>query len=288
MLKPTNTEPEVAPGRARGIGPGSMARAPRTRLDELLVARELCESTALARALIVAGKVVVGEHTQTKPGTPVAADVIVRVRGQELPFVSRGGLKLRGALDRFAAIDPRGRVAMDIGASTGGFTDCLLQAGVQRVYAVDVGYGQLAWKLVQDPRVVVLDRTNIRTLQPEQVGEPVSLVVADCSFISLTKVLPAVPAFLAPEADVVALIKPQFELAAARVGTGGIVRDADAREEARAQVLAVAQGLGFVVRGACDSPIAGQDGNLEFLAWLGWTRSHVPEDRSESAGGAVM
>jgi 23S rRNA (cytidine1920-2'-O)/16S rRNA (cytidine1409-2'-O)-methyltransferase len=171
---------------------------------------------------------------------------------------------------------------MDIGASTGGFTDCLLQAGAARVYAVDVGYGQLAWKLSQDPRVVVLDRTNIRTLAPARIGEAVALVVADCSFISLTKVLPAVPAFLAPQADVVALIKPQFELAAARVGSGGIVRDADAREEARAQVLAVAQGLGFVVRGACDSPIAGQDGNLEFLAWLQWTRSDVPGDRSES------
>lgn len=270
MLKPTNTGPEVAPGRARGIGPGSMARAPRTRLDELLVARELCESTALARALIVAGKVVVGEHTQTKPGTPVAADVIVRVRGQELPFVSRGGLKLRGALDRFAAIEPRGRVAMDIGASTGGFTDCLLQAGAQRVYAVDVGYGQLAWKLVQDPRVVVLDRTNIRTLQPEQVGEPVSLVVADCSFISLTRVLPCVPPFLTPQADVVLLVKPQFELARAAIGEGGVVREEGARASALATVLAAAQGLGFTVMDHCDAALAGQDGNLELLAWLRW------------------
>jgi 23S rRNA (cytidine1920-2'-O)/16S rRNA (cytidine1409-2'-O)-methyltransferase len=259
-----------------------MARAPKTRLDALLVARELCDSSARAQSLIMAGKVVVGEHTETKPGTLVEADAPVRLRGQEHAYVSRGGLKLRGALDQFVGLEVQGRVAMDIGASTGGFTDCLLQAGAARVYAVDVGYGQLAWKLSQDPRVVVLDRTNIRTLAPARIGEAVALVVADCSFISLTKVLPAVPAFLAPQADVVALIKPQFELAAARVGSGGIVRDADAREEARAQVLAVAQGLGFVVRGACDSPIAGQDGNLEFLAWLQWTRSDVPGDRSES------
>ncbi len=257
-----------------------MARAPKTRLDALLVARELCDSSARAQSLIMAGKVVVGEHTETKPGTLVEADAPVRLRGQEHVYASRGGLKLRGALDQFVGLAVAGRVAMDIGASTGGFTDCLLQAGAARVYAVDVGYGQLAWKLSQDPRVVVLDRTNIRTLAPARIGEPVAVVVADCSFISLTKVLPAVPAFLAPEADVVALIKPQFELAAARVGSGGIVRDADAREEARAQVLAVARGLGFVVRGTCDSPIAGQDGNLEFLAWFGWTRSDVPGDRS--------
>jgi len=257
-----------------------MARAPKTRLDALLVARELCDSSARAQSLIMAGKVVVGEHTETKPGTLVEADAPVRLRGQEHVYASRGGLKLRGALDQFVGLAVAGRVAMDIGASTGGFTDCLLQAGAARVYAVDVGYGQLAWKLSQDPRVVVLDRTNIRTLAPARIGEPVAVVVADCSFISLTKVLPAVPAFLAPEADVVALIKPQFELAAARVGSGGTVRDADAREEARAQVLAVARGLGFVVRGTCDSPIAGQDGNLEFLAWFGWTRSDVPGDRS--------
>lgn len=249
-----------------------MARAPKTRLDELLVARELCETPALARALIVAGKVVVGDHTETKPGTAVAVDATLRVRGQELQFVSRGGLKLRGALDQFAEIDPRGRVAMDIGASTGGFTDCLLQAGAQRVYAVDVGYGQLAWKLVQDPRVVVLDRCNIRTLTPAQVGEPVSLVVADCSFISLTRVLPCVPAFLTPRADVVLLVKPQFELARAEVGAGGVVREAGARAGALATVLAAAEGLGFAVMGHCDAAVAGQDGNLELLAWLRWER----------------
>lgn len=250
-----------------------MARSPKTRLDRLLVERDLCESEALARALIVAGKVVVGDHTETKPGTPVAADAPVRVRGQELAFVSRGGLKLRGALDRFAALDVRGRVVMDIGASTGGFTDCVLQAGAARVYAVDVGYGQLAWKLVQDPRVVVLDRCNIRTLARDRIPEPISLVVADCSFISLTRVLPSVPAFLAPQADVVALIKPQFELERAQIGEGGVVRDEAARAAALAGVLAAAERLGFAVVDTCDAAIAGQDGNRELLAWLRWDRT---------------
>jgi len=261
-----------------------MVRAPKVRLDRLMVERELCDSEARARSLVMAGKVVVGEHTESKPGTLVERDAPVRLRGQEHAYVSRGGLKLRGALDQFAGLAVRGRVALDIGASTGGFTDCLLQAGAARVYAVDVGYGQLAWKLSQDPRVVVLDRTNIRTLAPARIGEPVGLVVADCSFISLTRVLPAVPAFLAPQADVVALIKPQFELAAGRVGKGGVVREAGAREEARAGVLAAAAALGFVVRGSCESPIAGQDGNLEFLVWLGWGPSGVPGDRSDEAG----
>ena len=258
--------------------------ASKTRLDRLLVERELCETRTRAQALIMAGKVVVGEHTESKPGKLVAPDAAVRLRGEDHPFVSRGGVKLRGGLDRFAALAVRGRVAMDIGASTGGFTDCLLQAGVARVYAVDVGYGQLAWRLRQDPRVVVLDRSNIRTLAPARVGEPVTLVVADCSFISLTKVLPAVPAFLAPQADVVALIKPQFEVGPGQVGKGGIVREAELREAARAAVLAVAVQLGFVAVDTCDSPISGQDGNLEFLVWLRWARDPVPEDRSEGAG----
>ena len=249
-----------------------MARPSRTRLDLLLVERELCATQALAQALVVAGKVVVGDHTETKPGTLVAADAPVRVRGQVAPFVSRGGQKLRGALARFVGLEVRGRVVIDIGASTGGFTDCVLQAGAARVYAVDVGYGQLAWKLAQDPRVVVLDRTNIRTLAPERIGEPVTLVVADCSFISLRKVLPAVPAFLAPQADVVVLIKPQFELARGEVGAGGVVRDAGGRAAALAGVLAAAEALGFVVVDTCDSAIAGQDGNLELLAWLRWDR----------------
>lgn len=242
----------------------------KVRLDKLVVDRGLCESRTRAQALIVAGKVVVGDHTETKPGTLVAGDVPVRLRGQDHAYVSRGGLKLRGALDRFVGLDPRGKRAMDIGASTGGFTDCLLQAGAARVYAIDVGYGQLAWKLAQDPRVVVMDRTNIRTLPREAIAEEIGLVVADCSFISLTKVLPCVPPFLAAGADVVALIKPQFELGPGRVGKGGIVRDAADQQEALAQVLAAAEALGFARVDVCESPILGQDGNREFLAWLRW------------------
>ena len=244
--------------------------AEKIRLDRLLVDRELCESRTRAQALIMAGKVVVGEHAAVKSGMLVAADAVVRVRGQDHPYVSRGGVKLRGALDRFPEVAVAGRVAIDIGASTGGFTDCLLQAGAARVYAVDVGYGQLAWKLASDPRVVVLDRTNIRKLAPEQVGERVGLAVADCSFISLTKVLPHVPPLLAEAADVVALIKPQFEVGAGNVGKGGVVRDAAAREAAVEAVVAAAGELGFRVAGTCDSPITGQDGNVEFFVWLRW------------------
>ena len=246
-----------------------MARAPKTRLDALLVARELCDSSARAQSLIMAGKVVVGEHTETKPGTLVEADAPVRLRGQEHVYASRGGLKLRGALDQFVGLAVAGRVAMDIGASTGGFTDCLLQAGAARVYAVDVGYGQLAWKLSQDPRVVVLDRTNIRTLAPARIGEPVAVVVADCSFISLTKVLPAVAEVLAGVADVsiVAMVKPQFELEP-RLVPGGVVRDDALRARAVSQVVAAATDLGFTCVGKEDSPVHGPAGNREVFVHL--------------------
>ncbi|HRI06654.1 MAG TPA: TlyA family RNA methyltransferase [Nannocystaceae bacterium] len=245
-------------------------RTARERLDKLLVERELCESRARAQALILAGKVIVGEHTVTKAGTMVAADAAIRLRGEDHGFVSRGGLKLQGALREFSGLDVRGRVAMDVGASTGGFTDCLLQAGVARVHAVDVGYGQLAWKLATDPRVVVHERTNIRTLTPSTVGEAIDLVVIDCSFISLGKVLPALPALLAPRADLVALVKPQFEVGPERVGKGGIVRDAEAQEDALRGAVAAAEALGMGLRGRCESPILGREGNREFLIWLAW------------------
>jgi 23S rRNA (cytidine1920-2'-O)/16S rRNA (cytidine1409-2'-O)-methyltransferase len=243
---------------------------PKVRLDKLVVDRGLCDSRSRAQALIIAGKVVVGDHTESKPGALVPADVPVRLRGVDHPFVSRGGLKLRGALDRFAqdGLDVAGRVALDIGASTGGFTDCLLQAGTARVYAIDVGYGQLAWKLASDPRVVVLDRSNIRTLPREAIPEAADLAVADCSFISLTKVLPSALPFLAERADIVALIKPQFELGPGRVGKGGIVRDPADHAEACRAVVAAAEALGLRQLGLCESPIEGQDGNREFLVWL--------------------
>ena len=240
-----------------------------------MVERGLCETRSRAQALIVAGRVIVDEHAVDKPGTAVAVDAAIRLKGEDHSFVSRGGLKLRGALDAFGDLDVRGRVAMDVGASTGGFTDCLLQAGVARVYAVDVGYGQLAWRIAQDPRVVSIERQNIRTMPREAIPEPVDLVVIDCSFISLTRVLPALPPFLARPADVVALVKPQFEVGREAVGKGGIVRDPAARQGALAAVTDAAKSLGFAALGACESPIAGQKGNLELLVWLRWGADHA-------------
>jgi 23S rRNA (cytidine1920-2'-O)/16S rRNA (cytidine1409-2'-O)-methyltransferase len=243
----------------------------RRRLDQLLVERGLCESRNKAQRMILAGEVVVDEHKVDKPGALVSSDAAIRVKAEE-PFVSRGGLKLQAALDAFVpeGLEVRDRVCLDVGASTGGFTDCLLQAGAAKVHAVDVGYGQLAWKLAADPRVVVHDRQNIRKLKPEQLGEPIDLAVADCSFISLTKVLPHLPPLLRAGADVVALVKPQFEVGAERVGKGGVVRDAEAREAALADVEAAAQSLGFEPRGHLPSPITGREGNLEWLVWLRW------------------
>jgi 23S rRNA (cytidine1920-2'-O)/16S rRNA (cytidine1409-2'-O)-methyltransferase len=250
-------------------------KTPRTRIDVLLVARGSCESRARAQALILAGNVIVDGHRIDKPGALVPAEAEVRVLVPDHPYVSRGGLKLAGALARFTTSTPEplrvtGRIAMDIGASTGGFTDCLLQAGAARVHAVDVGYGQLAWKLATDPRVVVHDRRNIRKLDPAEIGEPIDLVVADCSFVSLTKVLPHVPAFLGPHADVVALVKPQFEVGRERVGKGGIVRDDADREAALDAVRASASALGFSVRDHCEAAIEGRTGNREWLLWLVW------------------
>ncbi|MCR9165795.1 MAG: TlyA family RNA methyltransferase [Nannocystaceae bacterium] len=250
-----------------------MGKSNKERLDKLLVARELVETRTRAQALIMAGKVRVEDTKVDKPGTAVAVDAEITVVGQLHPYVSRGGVKLAGALDAFEGLEVGGRVAMDVGASTGGFTDCLLQRGVDKVFAIDVGYGQLAWKLVSDPRVVVLDRQNIRKLAPEQVGEPISLVVADCSFIALAKVLPHLPPFLSPGADAVVLVKPQFELEPDRVGKGGIVRDEQARADAVASVKAAATEHGFACLGEVTSPISGRDGNVEFLLWLRWTPS---------------
>lgn len=244
----------------------------RERIDRLLVERGLCDTRSRAQAVIVAGKVVVGEQRVDKPGTLVRTDAPIRVLGQDHPYVSRGGVKLRGALDRFAKLGlvVVGRRAMDVGASTGGFTDCLLQAGVLEVHAVDVGYGQLAWKLASDGRVHVHDRQNIRNLEPARIGEPVDLVVVDCSFIALAKVLPHIPAFLTSKADVIALVKPQFELEPGRVGKGGVIRDADDHAEALSRASATAIAVGFVERARCESPITGRDGNREFFVWLHW------------------
>jgi 23S rRNA (cytidine1920-2'-O)/16S rRNA (cytidine1409-2'-O)-methyltransferase len=237
----------------------------KTRLDVALVERGLADSRAKAQALILAGLVYSGERRLDKPGLAIAGDLRLEVRGQDHPWVSRGGLKLAHALDHFA-IDPKGALWLDIGASTGGFTDVLLARGAAKVYAVDVGHGQLAWKLRQDPRVVVLERTNARHLSREQVPEPVDGIVCDASFIGLEVVLPAPLALTAPAAWLVALIKPQFEVGPAEVGKGGIVRDPELHRRVCTRIAEwLGRQPGWAVMGIADSPITGTDGNREFL-----------------------
>jgi 23S rRNA (cytidine1920-2'-O)/16S rRNA (cytidine1409-2'-O)-methyltransferase len=237
------------------------------RLDKLLVERGLVASRERARALILAGQVVVGEHTVDKAGTQVLADAPIRLKGDDIPYVSRGGLKLEKALSVFA-VRVAGRTALDVGASTGGFTDCLLQHGVSRVYAVDVGYGQLAWSLREDPRVVNLERTNIRHLQPGALAEVPDLAVIDASFISLDKVLPPTLALLSEDAEIIALIKPQFEVGRGQVGKGGVVRDPDLHQAVIDRVKDLSAQLGCKALGLVESPILGPKGNREFLIYL--------------------
>jgi len=237
------------------------------RIDRLLVERGLVPNRELARRLVMAGEVLVGDRPVTKPGAEVADDAALRLRTPASPYASRGGEKLAGALDAFG-IDPTGLLALDVGASTGGFTDCLLRRGARGVIAVDVGYGQLAWKLQQDPRVTVIDRTNARHLEPGQLPEPADLATVDVSFISLAKVLPAVAACVRPGGAVVALVKPQFEVGRSRVGKGGVVRDDAARADAVAAVRAAAEALGLVVQGEAESVLPGPKGNREVFLWL--------------------
>lgn len=237
------------------------------RIDKILVDRGLTQSRERARALIMAGQVVVADHVAEKPGqmVPVAAEV--RLKGELLPFVSRGGLKLQKALDEFN-IDVTGLIVLDVGASTGGFTDCLLQRGAAKVIAVDVGHGQLAWKLRQDERVVNLEKTNIRYLTPDKLPHIPDLAVIDASFISLAKVLPATLILLKDEAVIIALIKPQFEVGRGEVGKGGVVRDAIKHREVITAISSVAENLGLKVRGVTESPILGPKGNREFLIFM--------------------
>lgn len=237
------------------------------RLDLELVRRGLAESRHRAQQLVAAGEVLVDDMPCDKPATRVRPEQAVRVRTAPLKYVSRGGLKIEAALDAWP-VDPTGRVCADLGASTGGFTDCLLQRGAARVYAIDVGYGQLAWKLRQDPRVVVLERTNARHL--EGLPEAVTLLVGDLSFISLRLILPAARRLLAPQGEAIVLVKPQFEVGRADIGKGGLVRDADARVRALAEVAEAAVNCGFGVLGSMESPIAGaRSGNHEWLLRLG-------------------
>ncbi len=242
-----------------------MSKAPKTRLDALLVARGLAESRARAQALILAGLVFAGEKRLDKPGLSLAEDTEIAVRGRDHPYVSRGGLKLVRGLDHFG-FDPTGVVGLDVGASTGGFTDVLLRRGAERVYAVDVGHGQLAWSLRQDPRVVVLEKQNARHLTDVQIPEKVGAIVCDASFIGLATVLATPLTFAGPGAFLVGLIKPQFEVGPDRVAKGGIVRDEAARAEACERIVAwLSAQPGWTVEGVTESPITGADGNVEFL-----------------------
>jgi 23S rRNA (cytidine1920-2'-O)/16S rRNA (cytidine1409-2'-O)-methyltransferase len=239
--------------------------AAKTRLDVALVERGLAETRAAAQRLVMAGLVFSGERRLEKAGQGIGPDTALEVRGQPHPYVSRGGLKLEKALDHFA-IPVAGCLALDVGSSTGGFTDCLLQRGAAKVYAVDVGTNQLAWKLRSDSRVVSLEKTNMREVTVMLIPEPVELIVCDASFIGLRTVLPAALALAAPGAHLVALIKPQFEVGKGRVGKGGIVREPALHEEVCATITDwLADQPGWRVLGVTESPITGAEGNKEFL-----------------------
>lgn len=237
------------------------------RIDKILVDRGLAPSRERARALIMAGMVVVDDHLVEKPGTTVPLTSEIRLKGELHPFVSRGGLKLEKALEEFA-IDVAGLTVMDVGASTGGFTDCLLQRGARRVFAVDVGYGQLAWKLRQDPRVVNLEKTNIRYLVADTLPEVPDMAVVDASFISLAKVLPAIVPLVVPRGIIVALIKPQFEVGRGEVGKGGVVRDSEQHRQVIDSVSSLAEELHLERKGVTESPVLGPKGNREFLIYV--------------------
>ena len=247
-----------------------MAR--RARLDAELVRRGLVRSRQEAADAIAAGRVLVGGSVATKAATQVdpAVAVVLADADDDPRYASRGALKLAGALDALGADGPavEGRLALDAGASTGGFTDVLLRRGAAHVVAVDVGYGQLAWHLQQDPRVTVRDRTNVRALTAQDVGDPPQLVVADLSFISLTLVLPALVAVAAPDADLFLMVKPQFEVGKDRLGSGGVVRDPGLRAEAVRTVAGVAAELGLATRAVVPSPLPGPSGNVEYFVWL--------------------
>jgi len=228
------------------------------------VKKGLAHSRQRAKALIMAGKILVNDQPSDKPGNMVSAEDTVFLRGEDIPYVSRGGLKLEAALQAFET-DVTGLVCLDAGASTGGFTDCLLRHGAARVYAVDVGYGQLAWKLRQDSRVLPIERTNIRHMPAEKIPEPADLVTIDVSFISLRIVVPAVLRFMKADADILALIKPQFEVGKGKVGKGGVVRDPELHEEVIKSLSDFFRDMGLACKSLIPSPIMGPKGNKEFL-----------------------
>jgi 23S rRNA (cytidine1920-2'-O)/16S rRNA (cytidine1409-2'-O)-methyltransferase len=241
--------------------------AKRARIDKLLVDRGLAGSRDRARRLVMAGDVWIDEQRIDKPGALVPADARIEVRGADIPFVSRGGLKLQAALDHWR-IDVRNLVAVDIGASTGGFTDCLLQRGARHVYAIDVGYGQFAWTLRQDPRVTLIERTNIRAFEPSRLPGPVDIAVIDVSFISLRLVLPTAIALVRPHGIVLPLVKPQFEVGKGEVGKGGVVRDPAQRQAAVDAVREFGARLGLACHGDYLCPIPGPKGNRELFLYF--------------------
>ena len=253
------------------------------RLDVLLVSLGLAESRAKAQATIMAGEVYVNGQKADKSGMEVDITSNIEVRGSACPYVSRGGLKLEKALKNFG-VDPTGYVCSDSGASTGGFTDCLLQQGASKVFAIDVGYGQLAWKIRNDPRVVVMERTNIRYVTLEDLGEPLDLSVIDVSFISLSLVLPVVKTLLKPTGQVLCLIKPQFEAGKDKVGKKGVVRDPAVHEEVLQNFISLAKSHDFTIRNLTFSPVKGPEGNIEFLAHL----SMQPGEDSYLAPGDLV
>ena len=242
------------------------------RLDVLLVEKGLCESRSRAQAVIMSGEVYVNGQKSDKPGTPTDVEAEIEIRGNACPYVSRGGLKLEKALRDFG-VDPTGLTCLDSGASTGGFTDCLLQNGAKQVFAIDVGYWQLAWSIRTDPRVVCMERTNIRCVTPEQLGTPVQLAVIDVSFISLRIVLPAVKALLSADGQIICLIKPQFEAGKENVGKKGVVRDPAVHQAVLNSFLQLADELQMTVCNLTFSPVKGPEGNIEFLGHL----SMLPE-----------
>ena len=250
----------------------------KTRLDILLTQRGLAESRAKAQALIMSGQVYVDGQKADKAGAAFTDEAQLEVRGSACPYVSRGGLKLEKALTAFG-VNPAGMVCSDSGASTGGFTDCLLQHGAKKVFAIDVGYGQLAWSVRSDSRVIVMERTNIRYVTPEDLGEPLDLSVVDVSFISLKLVLPVIRRLLKPNGQVLCLIKPQFEAGKDLVGKKGVVRDPAVHRQVLEDIAALAGSLEFALLGMTFSPVKGPEGNVEFLAHLalGASTAFVPD-----------
>lgn len=255
------------------------------RLDVLLVQRGLAPSREKAKTMIMEGNVFVDQQREDKAGSFFDVEAKIEVRGNTLRYVSRGGLKLEKAMEAFG-LDLSGCVCMDIGASTGGFTDCMLQNGAAKVYAVDVGYGQFAWKLRQDPRVVCMEKTNIRYVTPDQIGEPLDFASVDVSFISLTKVLEPAKALLREGAQIVCLIKPQFEAGKDKVGKKGVVREQSTHREVIEKIIAYARGLGFRVLHLDYSPVKGPEGNIEYLVHL--ANDNLPESEETADVAAVV